>query len=60
MLLGLSDRLNKLERAAKDIPLLLVAALPIGCDQGTLLKPELAAVAVGGSAAELAVSIRRQ
>jgi hypothetical protein len=60
MLLGLSDRLNKLERAAKDILLLLVAALAIGCAAGTWLKPELAAVAVGGSAADLAVSIGRQ
>ena len=60
MLLGLSDRLNKLERAAKNIPLLLVAALAIGCAAGTLLKPELTAVAVGGSAAGLAVSIGRQ
>ncbi len=38
MLLGLSDALTTSERAAKNIPLLLVAALASGCESGNFAQ----------------------
>jgi hypothetical protein len=57
---ALDSRLSKLERRQKYAPLTIVAALAFGCIFGTVLKPDLAAIAVGSAAAGLVVSICRQ
>ncbi len=57
---ALDSRLSQLERRQKHAPLTLVAALVVGCVFGTVLKPDLAAIAVAGVAAGLVVLICRQ
>jgi hypothetical protein len=56
---ALDSRLSRLERRQKYAPLTVVAALIIGCTFGTVLKPDLAAIALGGGAAGLAIAIGR-
>jgi hypothetical protein len=57
---SLDERIVQLERRQSQAPLTLVAALVAGCVLGTAIKPDLAAIAVGGGAAGLVVAIRRQ
>ena len=57
---SLDERIVQLERRQRYTPLSLVAALILGCTFGSIIKPNLAAIIVGASAAELVVSISRQ
>lgn len=57
---SLDERIVQLESWQKYAPLTLVAALIVGCVLGTVIKPDLATLAVGNGAAGLVVSIRRQ
>jgi hypothetical protein len=57
---ALESRLVQLEHRQKYAPLTLVAALVVGCLFGTAIKLDWAAIVVGGGAAGLVVSIRKQ
>ncbi|MEG4916314.1 hypothetical protein [Microcoleus sp. B7-D4] len=57
---SLDERIARMESRQRQAPLTLVAALIIGCAFGSIIKPNLAAIAVGGCAAGLVVSITRQ
>ncbi|MCC3405201.1 MAG: hypothetical protein JGK17_06315 [Microcoleus sp. PH2017_10_PVI_O_A] len=61
-LLSVTDRITKLERRTKYLPITVIAALFFGCAAGKFLKPDLAVLAVGcGSAgAGMTVAIARQ
>lgn len=61
-LLSVTDRVARLERQTKYLPLTVIAALFLGCVAGKFLKPDLAVLAVGcGSAgAGMMISIARQ
>ncbi|MCC3595780.1 MULTISPECIES: hypothetical protein [unclassified Microcoleus] len=57
---ALDERIARMERRQSQAPLTLVAALIVGCLFGTVIKPDLAAIAAGAGAAGLVVSICRQ
>lgn len=57
---SLDERIARMELRQKYAPLTIVAALIVGCTFGTIVKPNLAAIAVGAGAAGLVVSITRQ
>lgn len=62
LLLSVTDRITRLERQTKYLPLIVIAALFLGCAAGKFLKPDLAVLAVGCSAAGagMIVAIARQ
>ncbi len=50
-ILALDDRICRIERRTKYVPVAVVCALFLGCAAGKLIKPDLVAVAIGcGSA----------
>lgn len=57
---SIDERIIQLESRQKYAAITLVAALVVGCAFGSIVKPNLAAIAVGGGTAGLVVSIRRQ
>lgn len=57
MLASATDRIDKLERQLKYLPIATIFALVLGCGVGKFLKPDLFAVAVGGSAAGAALGV---
>jgi hypothetical protein len=61
-LLSVTDRLVRLERRTKYLPITVIAALVFGCFVGKLVKPDLVAIAIGGGAAGvgMAAAITRQ
>ena len=61
-LLSTNDRITRLERQTKYLPLTVIAALFLGCAGGKFLNPNLATLAVGCGAAGvgMAVAISRQ
>jgi hypothetical protein len=61
-LLSANDRITKLERQTKYLPITVIAALFLGCAAGKFLKPDLAALAVGcgGAGVGMTVAIARQ
>lgn len=61
-LLSITDRLARLERQTKYLPLTVVAALFFGCAAGKFIKPDLAVLAVGcgGAGAGMMIAISRQ
>jgi len=54
---GIFDRLSQTEKHHRRLPFLLVGAFIIGCVFGTILKPNLAAIAVGAGAAGVGVAL---
>ena len=62
LLLSMTDRVTRLERQTKYLPLTVIAALFLGCAAGKFVKPDLAVLAVGCGAAGagMAVAIARQ
>jgi hypothetical protein len=56
------DRIDRLERQLKYLPISVILALVVGCGVGKFLKPDLFAIAVGGSAAgaTLGIANKRQ
>ena len=62
LLMSMTDRVTRLERQTKYLPLTVIAALFLGCAAGKFVKPDLAVLAVGCGAAGagMAVSIARQ
>jgi hypothetical protein len=61
-IVSFEDRIRRLERRIKYLPVTVVCALFLGCAVGKIVKPDLVAVAIGcGSAgAGMAVAISRQ
>lgn len=61
-LLSITDRVFRLERRTKYLPLTVIAALFFGCAAGKFLKPDLAVLAVGcgGAGAGMMIAISRQ
>lgn len=57
---GIFDRLLRVEQHQQRLPLLMVGAFIIGCAFGTILKPDLAAIAIAAGAAGVGVSLVRQ
>lgn len=57
---SLDERLVQLERRQRQAPLTLVAALIVGCAFGSIVKPNLAAIAAGAGSAGLVLAIHRQ
>ncbi|MEG5043486.1 hypothetical protein [Microcoleus sp. B4-C1] len=57
---SLDERIVQLESRQRQAPLAIVVALIIGCAFGSIVKPNLAAIVVGASAAGLVLAIRRQ
>ena len=57
---SLFDRLSRVEQHQQRLPLLMVGAFIIGCAFGTILKPNLAAIAIGAGAAGVGVSLVRK
>ena len=62
LLMSMTDRVTRLERQTKYLPLTVIAALFLGCAAGKFLKPNLAVLAVGCGAAGagMMVAIARQ
>ncbi|MEG4251094.1 hypothetical protein [Microcoleus sp. Pol10D4] len=61
-LLSITDRVSRLERQTKHLPIAVIVALFVGCAAGKILKPDLAVLAVGcgGAGAGMMVAIARQ
>ncbi|MEG4529877.1 hypothetical protein [Microcoleus sp. D2_18a_D3] len=61
-LLSITDRVSRLERQTKYLPLTVVVALFVGCAAGKFVKPDLAVLAVGcgGAGAGMMIAISRQ
>jgi hypothetical protein len=61
-ILSLDDRIDRLERRTKNLPVIVIADLIFGCFAGKLIKPDLVAIAIGGGTAGvgMAVAIARQ
>lgn len=61
-LLSITDRVFRLERQTKYLPLTVIAALFFGCAAGKFIKPDLAVLAVGcgGAGAGMMIAISRQ
>lgn len=61
-LTSVTDRLSRLERQTKYLPLTVIAALFLGCAAGKFLKPDLVVLAVGcgGAGAGVIIAITRQ
>jgi hypothetical protein len=61
-ILSLNDRIERLERRTKNLPVMVIAALVFGCFTGKLINPDLIVIAIGGGAAGvgMAVMIARQ
>ena len=61
-LLSNCDRITRLERQTKYLPLTVIAALFLGCAAGKFLKPDLAVLAMGcgGAGMGMVVAIARQ
>ena len=61
-LLSVTDRISRLERRTKYLPLTVVGALFFGCVVGKTLKPDFAMLAVGcaGAGAGMMTAIARQ
>jgi hypothetical protein len=57
---GIFDRLSQVERHQQRLPLLMIGAIAVGCTFGTILKPNLAAIAIGAGAAGVGVSLVRK
>ncbi|MEG4915757.1 hypothetical protein [Microcoleus sp. B7-D4] len=56
------DRISRIERQTKYLPIAVIVALFVGCAAGKFLKPDLAALAVGcgGAGAGMMLAISRQ
>jgi hypothetical protein len=54
---GIFDRLSHVEKHHRRLPFLLVGAIAIGCTVGTIVKPNIAAIAVGAGAAGVGVAL---
>lgn len=61
-LFSITDRVSRLERQTKYLPLTIIAALFFGCAAGKFIKPDLAVLAVGcgGAGAGMMIAISRQ
>ncbi|MEG4795713.1 hypothetical protein QUA69_11405 [Microcoleus sp. LAD1_D1] len=61
-LTSIADRVSRLERQTKYLPITVIVALFLGCTAGKFLKPDLAvlAVACGGAGAGAMIAIARQ
>lgn len=57
---SLFDRLSRVEQHQQRLPLLIVGGIAIGCIFGAILKPNLAAIAIGAGAAGVGVSLVRK
>lgn len=59
---SLTDRVSKIERQTKYLPVAVIIALFFGCVTGKFLKPDLAVVAIGcaGGGVGMAIALSRQ
>lgn len=60
-LVSVDDRISRLERQTKYLPIAVIVALFVGCATGKLIKPDLAVMAVGcaGAGAGMMTAIAR-
>lgn len=59
---SLSDRVSRIERQAKYLPITVIVALFVGCAAGKIIKPDLAVMAIGcaGGGVGMALVLSRQ